>query len=92
MTTSSSLNVYLGFSHTFPRTLKVVDVAFAILGCDFLSFHGFQVDVKNKRLIESERSVFDSIDYHQFSSKEPMCVATDSAHTCVSARSFIFCY
>ena len=33
---------------------------FGIIGCNFLSFHSFQVDVKNKRFSEPERSEFTS--------------------------------
>ena len=50
----------LGHLQSYPWVFRVVDVPFEIICCDFLTFHSFQVDVKNKRLSEPERSEFNS--------------------------------
>ena len=48
----------LGHLQPYSWVFRVADVPFGIIGCDFLTFHSFQVDVKNKRLSEPERSEF----------------------------------
>ena len=53
-----TLNVHLGFAQSYPWTFRVANVLSGILGCDFLSCHGFHVDVKNRCLIDPEGSMF----------------------------------
>ena len=48
----------LGHLPPYPWVFRVADVPFGIIGCDCLTFLSFQVDVKNKRLSEPERSEF----------------------------------
>ena len=54
----TKLDVDLGHLQPYPWVFRVADVPFGIIGCDFLTFHSFQIDVKNKRLSEPERSEF----------------------------------
>ena len=54
----TKLDVDLGHLQPYTWVFRVADVPFGIIGCDFLTFHSFQVDVKNKRLSEPERSEF----------------------------------
>ena len=53
-----TLNVHLGFAQSYPWTFRVANVPYGILGCDFLSCHGFHVDVKNRCLIDPEGTMF----------------------------------
>ena len=50
-----TLNVHLGLAQSYSWTFKVAEVPFGIIGCDFLSFYGLQVDMQNKRLVEPEQ-------------------------------------
>ena len=52
-------NVHSSFAQSYSWTFRVANVPYGILGCESLSCHGFQIDVRNKCLIESEGSIFD---------------------------------
>ena len=50
--------MHLGFAQFYPWTFRVANVRYGILGCDFLSCHGFHVNVKNRCLFDPEGSMF----------------------------------
>ena len=58
VTKLTKLDVDLGHLQPYYWVFRVADVPFGIIGCDFLTSYTFQVDVKNKRLSEPERSEF----------------------------------
>ena len=57
----TKFDVDLGHLQPYPWVFRVADVPFGIIGCDFLTFYSIQVDVKNKRLSEPERSEFNPL-------------------------------
>ena len=52
------MDVNLNTLKFFPWTLKVADVRFAVLGCDFLTYYGLRVDLKNKCIIDPDPQAF----------------------------------
>ena len=55
---SKILDVNLNTLKSFPWTFKVADVRFAVLGCDFLTYYGLRVDLKNKCIIDPDPQAF----------------------------------
>ena len=78
-----TLNVHLGFAQSYPWTFRVANVPYGILGCDFLSCHGFHVDVKNRCLIDPEGSMFnDSTSLDPDSTIESLVIQIESPLDC----------
>ena len=75
----TKLGVDLGHLQPYPWVFRVADVPFGIIGCDFLTFHSFQVDVKNKRLSEPERSEFNP-PHEDTSSRAEAAITTGFEH------------
>lgn len=46
------MNLDIGFRRLFPWNFIIADVGKAILGADFLYYHGLTVDIKGRRLID----------------------------------------
>ena len=72
----TKLNVDLSHLQLYPWVFRVAGVPFGIIGCDFLTFHSFQVDLKNKRLSKPVRS-----DFHPPGPHEDTSSRADSAIT-----------
>ena len=75
----TKLDVDLGHLQPYPWVFRVADVPFGIIGCDFLTFHSFQVDVKNKRLSEPKRSEFNP-PHEDMSSRADAAITTGFEH------------
>ena len=52
------MDVNLNTLKSFPWTFKVADVRFAVLGCNFLTYYGLRVDLKNKCIIDPDPQAF----------------------------------
>ena len=50
-----SAKIDLNKERCYPRTFKVADISYAILGSDFLSFYRLKVDSSCDRLLESQK-------------------------------------
>ena len=75
----TKLDVDLGHLQPYPWVFRVADVPFGIIGCDFLTFHSFQVDVKNKRLSEPKGSEFNP-PHEDTSSRADAAITTGFKH------------